>query len=117
MDEHKEERQKVAKFNDIGSAIQHELARDSSIPPAEAKRGPDLASRFGPVDEPSASAPDVDETVNEDEPEPADAPDEARDDDVVVDGTGTTQGWYWTNQIAITATGLGVPVASGGASA
>jgi hypothetical protein len=82
VDEHKEERPKVARFNDIGSAIQHELARDSSIPPAETKRGPDLASRFGPVDEPSASAPEADETVNEDEPEPADAPDDAK---VVVD--------------------------------
>lgn len=30
-------------------------------------------------------------------------------DEVVVDGTWTTRRWYWTNQIAITATGSSVP--------
>ena len=37
-------------------------------------------------------------------------------DEVVVDGTWTTRRWYWTNQIAITATGVDVPVAGDGAS-
>lgn len=56
-------------------------------------------------------------TVCPDAPHPVVWYGRVTDDDVVVDGTGTTQRWYWTNQIAITATGLGVPVASGGASA
>ena len=75
-DEPKEERPQVARFDDIGSAIQHELARDSSIPPVEAKKGPDLASRFGPVDEPAAPAAEVVATETEEEPEPDDDPDE-----------------------------------------
>ena len=37
-------------------------------------------------------------------------------DAVVLDGTWTTRRWYWTNQIAVTATGLGVPLAGDGAS-
>jgi len=32
-------------------------------------------------------------------------------DTVTVDGTWTTRRWYWTNQIAITATGTSVPAA------
>lgn len=53
-EEQREERPQVATFDDLGSAIQHELARDVSIPPAEARKGPDLASRFGPADAPAA---------------------------------------------------------------
>ena len=37
-------------------------------------------------------------------------------DDIVIDGTWTTRRWYWTNQIAITATGVDVPDAGDGAS-
>jgi len=37
-------------------------------------------------------------------------------DEVVLEGTWTTRRWYWTNQIAITATGAEVPGAADGAS-
>ena len=54
-----ESRPRVRSFDDLGDAIQQELERDELIPPPDAKRGPGLASRFGPPDE---SAPlDVDE--------------------------------------------------------
>jgi len=60
-----EGRRPVSSFDDIGSAVEEELARDASVPPAEPKKGPGLASRFGAVDEPvrvaAESAPDVGE--------------------------------------------------------
>lgn len=57
-----EPRPSVATFDELGSAIQQELARDSSVPPVDPKKGPDLASRFGPAvdraatDQPAAPA-------------------------------------------------------------
>lgn len=83
-EEEKEERPQVASFDDLGSAIQHELARDESIPPAEAKKGPDLASRFGPVDGPSAPAAEGEEPAEDDEtesPEVAEEPEATIDDE------------------------------------
>ena len=47
-----EPRPTVASFDEMGSAVEQELARDTSVPPASARKGPDLASRFGPADEP-----------------------------------------------------------------
>ncbi|MEA2002246.1 MAG: hypothetical protein U9N84_10245 [Actinomycetota bacterium] len=58
----REPRPSVATFDELGSAIQQELAKDASVPPVDSKRGPDLASRFGPAvghaaaDEPAAPA-------------------------------------------------------------
>ncbi|MDJ0925253.1 MAG: hypothetical protein QNJ77_11880 [Acidimicrobiia bacterium] len=63
----KEPRPQVASFDDLGSAIQKELAKDGSVPPAEDKKGPDLASRFGPVEETVAADTDTEEA--DDEPE------------------------------------------------
>jgi len=76
-----EERPQVATFDDLGSAIQQELARDDSIPPAELKKGPDLASRFGPV-EGSAVEP-KEEAVDEDEV--SDRPDVEDETEVVAE--------------------------------
>ncbi len=60
-DDSKEVRPRVSSFDDLGDAIQQELAKDTSVPPPEVKKGPDLASRFGPPEE---SAPqDVDEEL------------------------------------------------------
>ncbi len=53
----KQVRPRVSTFTDLGSAIQQELAKDASVPPFETKKGPDLASRFGPAYE---SAPPAD---------------------------------------------------------
>lgn len=73
-----EARPRVSSFDDLGSAIEQELARDDSVPPPDAKRGPDLASRFGPPDEvePASGAqespvaePETLEEEDEDEPE------------------------------------------------
>ena len=50
-----EGRPQAASFDELGNAIQEELARDSSVPPVGAKKGPDLASRFGSRDERSES--------------------------------------------------------------
>jgi len=50
-------RPQVASFDDIGSAVQQEIAKDGSVPPIEAKKGLDLASRFGSVDESNAVNP------------------------------------------------------------
>jgi hypothetical protein len=52
-----EPRTPVGSFDQLGNAIQQELARDGSVPPVEAKKGPDLASRFGPVEERAAKGP------------------------------------------------------------
>ncbi len=66
VDEGREQgRPKVESFDDLGSAVEEELARDASVPPASARRGPDLASRFGPVDEPEDAATVVEEEVDE----------------------------------------------------
>lgn len=78
-EDQKEERPQVATFDDLGNAIQQELARDGSIPPAEAKRGPDLASRFGPVDraaDPDSTIAEPAEDEEPDSPEPEDEIDE-----------------------------------------
>jgi hypothetical protein len=57
-----EQRRRVTSFDDIGSAVEEELARDASVPPADSKKGPDLASRFGPAEDPvpAAMAPEPD---------------------------------------------------------
>ncbi len=52
-----EGRPKVSSFDDLGSAIEQELARDESVPPPSSHKGPDLASRFGSVEEPAAVEP------------------------------------------------------------
>jgi hypothetical protein len=67
-----EPRRRVTSFDDIGSAVEEELARDVSVPPAELKKGPDLASRFGPADDPvpAVVAPEPDpEPVQLEEPD------------------------------------------------
>ena len=66
-----EPRPTVSSFDDLGSAIEEELARDVSVPPASAKKGPDLASRFGPVDEP-APVEQTETPLVTPEPEPED---------------------------------------------
>jgi hypothetical protein len=60
-----EPRPQVATFDDLGSAIQEELANDTSVPPADIKKGPDLANRFGPIghDEPEAEVAQPDAEV------------------------------------------------------
>ena len=65
-------RPRVASFDDIGSAIQQELSKDSSVPPAETKKGPDLASRFGPAQEPQQAIEVDEETPEEEAGEPED---------------------------------------------
>jgi len=60
-------RPKVTSFEDLGTAIEADLARDSSVPPPTSRRGPDLASRFGTAEE-EAVAVDP-EPVIEAEPE------------------------------------------------
>jgi len=58
----------VRSFDDLGSAVEEELARDASVPPLEPKKGPGLASRFGPADEPVVTPSDqLLEQVAEDE--------------------------------------------------
>jgi hypothetical protein len=78
----REPRRQVRSFDDIGSALEEELARDASVPPAESKKGPDLASRFGTADEPVPTVGEV-----EQEPVEVDLPDEPEDDfeEVLVD--------------------------------
>ncbi|MDJ0954845.1 MAG: hypothetical protein QNJ81_14300 [Acidimicrobiia bacterium] len=57
-----EARPKVESFDELGSAIEEELARDASVPPASSRKGPDLASRFGPVEsEVEAELPEADD--------------------------------------------------------
>lgn len=68
-DEAKDVRPRVSSFNDLGSAIQQELAKDASVPPLEAKKGPGLASRFGPTEEPSPPPAADEEPTSEDTPE------------------------------------------------
>jgi len=50
-------RPRVTSFEDLGSAIEEDLARDSSVPPPTERKGPDLASRFGAAEEPVAVEP------------------------------------------------------------
>lgn len=68
-DDHPEPRPQVASFDDLGSAIQEELAKDSPVPEAERKRGPDLASRFGPADDPVVAGEAPEEADLDEEPE------------------------------------------------
>jgi hypothetical protein len=65
-------RPRVTSFDDLGSAVAEELARDSSVPPVEPKKGPGLASRFGRADEPVASVaePMREPAADEDAAEP-----------------------------------------------
>ena len=72
-----EPRRQVSSFDDLGSAIEEELARDSSVPPPSLKKGPDLASRFGSVEEAAESESVV---VPEPQPEAEDDADEVEDD-------------------------------------
>ena len=63
-----EQRPQVRSFDDLGSAIHNELARDESVPPPTQKKGPGLASRFGPADEPVAPVTEAGEdSASEDE--------------------------------------------------
>ena len=71
-----EPRPHVESFDDIGNAIEQELARDASVPPASSPKGPDLASRFGPVDEPEDPAELVEAVV----PDEADVAGEQEED-------------------------------------
>jgi hypothetical protein len=70
-------RPQVESFDDLGSAVQHEIEKDDSVPPAEAKKGLDLANRFGPVDEQTAVKTPPQPTPQEEL--------DASEDDVVVD--------------------------------
>ncbi len=65
-DAREEARPTVESFDELGSAIEEELARDASVPPVSSRKGPDLASRFGPVDDPVEAEPAVAEEVVED---------------------------------------------------
>ncbi len=82
----REARPRVSSFDDIGSAVQEELARDNDVPPAEAKKGPDLASRFGPADEDLADRPQEDEEA---EPEAVvdDVEEDEETDDEYIEAT------------------------------
>ena len=93
-DSAREARPQAASFDDLGDVIQQELAKDASVPPIGTKKGPDLASRFGSVEDqakPEASpvpiAPevtDVPETDDEIEPmEDFDDPQDELDDEFV----------------------------------
>lgn len=46
-----EPRPRVQSFDELGSAVEQEIAKDQSVPPASSRKGPDLASRFGSVDD------------------------------------------------------------------
>ena len=72
----REVRPRVSSFDDIGSAVQEELARDSDVPAAESKKGPDLASRFGSADDEPVDSPEPD-----DEPEPEAVVDEVEEEE------------------------------------
>lgn len=50
-DDREEPRPRVSSFDDLGTAIENELAKDASVPPAAERKGPDLASRFGAAGE------------------------------------------------------------------
>jgi hypothetical protein len=66
-------RPNVATFDDLGNVIKEELARDETVPPAEPKRGPGLASRFGGEEQPQPlepSAPPAPEAPEEEPPAP-----------------------------------------------
>jgi hypothetical protein len=66
-DDTNEPRSPVESFDQLGDAIQQELARDASVPPLEGRKGPGLASRFGPAEESkSVDTPDTAETQVED---------------------------------------------------
>ena len=76
-------RSPVETFDQLGNAIQQELARDESVPAAETKKGPDLASRFGPAEDvdppPAAQPPEVDladEPVKQEDPLSGSGPDD-----------------------------------------
>lgn len=94
QEDHRETRPQVMSFDDMGRAIQQELDKDSSVPPVELKKGPDLASRFGPAAEtPSVAAPPVPPvpknavvTVTEDPVD--DLVDVVEDDDEIEDDAG-----------------------------
>lgn len=90
----RESRPQAASFDDLGDVIQQELANDASVPPIGAKKGPDLASRFGSVEDqatPEAStvpvapeATDVPEADDEIEPmKDFDDPQDELDDEYV----------------------------------
>jgi hypothetical protein len=68
-DDYPEPRPQVASFDDLGSAIQEELAKDIPVPEAEHKKGPDLASRFGPADDPVVADEASEEAGVDEEPE------------------------------------------------
>lgn len=82
-EDHQEPRPQVATFDDLGSAIQDELAKDVSVPKPEVKKGPDLASRFGPAEEPviESDPPATDSDLVPD----VDVADELEEDDAVAD--------------------------------
>lgn len=61
----KEARPRVSSFDDLGNAIQQELAKDETVPPLESKKGPGLASRFGPPEEPAPPVVDEEPPVDE----------------------------------------------------
>jgi len=67
-DDANEPRSPVASFGQLGDAIQQELARDASVPPLEGRKGPGLASRFGPVEE--SKAADIPDTAETDADDP-----------------------------------------------
>jgi hypothetical protein len=76
--DHPEPRPQVATFDDLGSAIHDELAKDVSVPPVDVKKGPDLASRFGPAEEPVAKSEPPAAVI-------ADVADEVEEDDDTVE--------------------------------
>jgi len=73
-----EPRPRLATFDDLGSAIQEELAKDGSVPPVDVKKGPDLASRFG-------SGGDGKSVVKSDQPEEEALVDVADEDNDLVE--------------------------------
>ncbi len=90
VDEAKNEpRPRVESFDDIETALEQELAKDVSVPPVTPRKGPDLASRFGPAEESVESdnvapeAPVVEEDEDavaiDDEPVAEDAGDESEE--------------------------------------
>ena len=76
-DDSREVRPQVSSFDDLGNAIQQELAKDDLAPASDKKKGPGLASRFAPPEEPG-------ETTDDDEEPPVDevpvAEEEAEDE-------------------------------------
>lgn len=45
-DDREKPRPQVSSFDELGTALESELERDTSVPPAAERKGPDLASRF-----------------------------------------------------------------------